>query len=55
MRKVGGNERVARGVGGLGGHVGTSHGIEDAEGEDGVCHVHRPPYQKTTPLPRTYG
>ena len=41
MRKVGGNERVARGVGGLGEHVGTSHGIEDAEGEDGVCHVHR--------------
>ena len=41
MRKVGGNERVARGVRGLGGHVGTSLGIFNAVGEDGVCHVHR--------------
>lgn len=31
MGEVGGNERVAGGVGGDGRHIGTSHGVEDPE------------------------
>jgi len=41
MGKVRRNERVSRRVGGEGGHVGVGHCSENAEGEDGVRHVHR--------------